>query len=135
MALLTWSSKYSVGVQAMDKQHTVLFDMVNELHGAMMQGKAQNVTGPLLHKLADYTHKHFAEEEAVMASKKYPELTQHIALHRELTKKVEEFITRFERGENTLSLHLLNFLRDWLTNHIQKVDHNYGPYLNEQGVR
>jgi len=25
-------------------------------------------------------------------------------------------------------------LRNWLTNHIQKVDHEYGPWLNEHGV-
>jgi len=135
MALLTWSSKYSVGVQAMDTQHTQLFDMVNDLHAAMMQGKAQTVTGPLLRKLADYTQRHFSAEETLMASKKYPDLAKHRALHVALIEQVSEFAARFEKGENTLSLHLMNFLRDWLTTHIQKEDQKYGTYLNQQGVK
>jgi hemerythrin len=33
-----------------------------------------------------------------------------------------------------MNIELLNFLRDWLTTHILKVDHEYGPWLNEHGV-
>lgn len=64
MALLTWSSKYSVGVTAMDNQHTVLFGILNDLHSAMMNGQAQKLTGELLRKLVSYTREHFAAEEA-----------------------------------------------------------------------
>jgi hemerythrin len=135
MALMTFGQNYSVGVQAIDGQHKVLFDIINELHAAMMKGQAQNLTGPLLKKLADYTRNHFAAEEAAMASVKYPGLEVHKTKHRELVKQVEDYITRFEKGEITLNLHLLNFLRDWLTNHIQKVDKEYGPWLNEHGIK
>ena len=34
-----------------------------------------------------------------------------------------------------MNLDLMNFLRNWLVNHIQKVDREYGPWLNEHGVR
>jgi hemerythrin len=30
---------------------------------------------------------------------------------------------------------LLNFLRDWLTNHIQKEDRQYSSWLNQRGIR
>ena len=135
MALLTWSGKYSVGVQSMDSQHTVLFGILNDLHAAMMNGHAQSASGALLRKLASYTHDHFTAEEAMMASTRYPDLPQHLVLHRDLIKKVDEFQVRFERAESMLNLQLLNFLRDWLTNHIQSTDHEYGPWLNERGVR
>jgi len=134
MALLTWSSKYSVGVQSMDGQHTVLFGLLNDLHSAMMKGQAQSMTAVLLRKLANYTHDHFTAEEAVMSAARYPDLAKHRIMHRELSKQVEEFAARFERGESTLNLHLLNFLRDWLTNHIQNVDHGYGAWMNDHGV-
>ena len=134
MALLAWSSKYSVGVQSMDSQHTVLFGLLNDLHAAMMKGQAQSITGALLRKLANYTHDHFTAEEAMMASARYPELAKHRMEHRDLSKRVEEFAARYERGECTLNLDLLNFLRDWLTNHIEKVDHGYCSWMNEHGV-
>jgi hemerythrin len=29
----------------------------------------------------------------------------------------------------------MNFLRDWLTTHIMEVDHEYGPFLNDHGIK
>jgi len=135
MALLTWNSKYSVGVKALDTQHTVLFDILNDLHGAMMKGQGQSLTGPLLRKLVNYTRDHFSAEEAMMAAANYPGLAGHRTKHRDLTKQVEEYAARYDQGEITLSLPLLNFLRDWLTNHILQVDREYGPCLNQHGMQ
>ncbi|MGA2047719.1 MAG: bacteriohemerythrin [Terracidiphilus sp.] len=135
MALLNWNSSYSVGVKTLDSQHTTLFAILNDLHSAMMKGEAHTMTGPLLRKLVEYTRTHFSAEEKMLADSQYPGLANHRLLHRNLMKQVEDYSTRFERGEITLNLHLLNFLRDWLTNHIQKVDHEYGPWLNEHGMR
>ena len=135
MALLTWSSGYSVGVTALDSQHTVLFDTLNDLHAAMIVGQAQTMTGPLLRRLAVYTREHFASEEAILAAAKYLQLAEHRVLHRNLASKLDNYATQHERGQAGLNVHLLNFLRDWLVNHIQKVDREYGPWLNEHGVR
>jgi hemerythrin-like metal-binding protein len=135
MALLNWTSKYSVGVDAMDKQHIVLFNMINDLHAAMTRGQAQTLTAPLLKKLAAYVHEHFSAEEAMMTSTRYPDLANHIKLHRALTGKVDEFAARFDRGEGAINVQLLNFLRDWLTSHIQTVDHGYTSWVNEHGVK
>jgi hemerythrin len=119
----------------MDDQHTVLFDTLNDLHNAMMKGDGQKQTGPLLRSLIKYTHDHFSAEEAMMEAAHYPELSAHRAKHRDLTRQVEQYVARYERGEVTLNIHLLNFLRDWLTNHIQGADHQYGPWLNSHGVK
>jgi hemerythrin-like metal-binding protein len=134
MALLAWNERYSVGVKTLDDQHNVLFGILNDLYDAMKKGQAQTVTGPLLHKLADYTGRHFASEEAMMASARFAGLTEHCAKHRELIKQVEAYIARFERGDVMLSIDLFNFLRDWLTTHISKEDKNYGPCLVAHGA-
>jgi hemerythrin len=133
MALMTWSNSYSVGVQAIDSQHHVLFDIINELHAAMMKGQAQSLTGPLLKKLLEYTRTHFTAEEAMLTAAKYPGLPEHKIKHRDLIKQVEEYVVRHEKGEVSVNIQLLNFVRDWLTSHIQKVDKEYGPWLNEHG--
>jgi hemerythrin len=135
MALVIWTDKLSVGVKPLDDQHTVLFETLNDLHAAMMKGQARAVAGTLLHTLVAYTRDHFAAEEAMLEATKYPALPTHRLKHRELTKQVEGYIVRYERGDITLSHHLLNFLSDWLTNHIQGEDQKYGPWLNEHGVR
>lgn len=135
MALLKWSSKYSVGVETMDNQHTTLFAILNDLHSSMMSGEAQSVTGDLLRKLAKYTRDHFTAEEALMAAAGYAGTAQHRLKHRELMKQVDEFSARFHAGESNLSLPLLNFLRDWLTNHIQQEDKLYGPSMIQHKAR
>lgn len=136
MALLAWdSNRYSVGVKSIDGQHSVLFGLINDLHEAMLKGHAQRLTGALLKKLVDYTQTHFTSEEKMLAAQKYPGLAGHQAKHRDLIKQVNDFMSRFERGEIGLNLDLMNFLSNWLTNHIQKVDREYGPWLNEHGVQ
>lgn len=134
MALLQWSSKYSVGVDSMDRQHTKLFEILNELHTAMLKGQAQKITGDLLSKLVSYTREHFAAEEALMAAARYSALEQHRVKHRALLKQVDDLSERYKRGENNLNLHLLNFLRDWLTNHIQQEDKQYEPALSRRAA-
>lgn len=134
MAFVTWSDKLSVGVKSIDDQHTVLFETLNELHAAMMKGQARTITGPLLRKLVGYTRDHFASEEEAMARTSYPDLVEHRTKHRDLTKEVEEYVTRFDKGDITLSVDLLNFLSDWLSVHIKVEDHKYGPWLREHGV-
>ena len=131
MALLTWSSKYSVGVQSLDAQHTTLFNILNELHDAMMKGQTQSVVGNLLSKLVSYTRSHFVAEEALMAAAKYPGLAMHRIKHHDLTKQVEDFAEKYKKGESTVNIQLMNFLRDWLTTHIEKEDKEYGPWLNK----
>ena len=85
MALLAWDNKYSVGVQALDSQHKVLFDILNELHAAMISGQARQVTGPLLHKLLEYTDKHFTAEENMLSASGYPALSTAIRKRINLT--------------------------------------------------
>lgn len=135
MALMTWSDNLSTGVRAMDEQHKGLVNTLNELHEAMLSGKDKAAAGPLLNRLVRYTHDHFAAEEALMTRTKYPRFPAHLSKHKDLTAQVEAFVGRYQRGELSLNVDLLMFLRDWLTTHIQKEDREYGPWLNQNGVR
>jgi hemerythrin-like metal-binding protein len=135
MPLVVWSDKLSVGVKAIDEQHTVLFDTINDLHAAMMKGQAKAIVGELLAKLLTYTRNHFSDEERMMELAKYPDLAQHQLLHRNLTKQVEEYIARYQKGDLALSLDLSGFLSEWLKTHIQSVDQSYGPCMNQHGIR
>jgi hemerythrin-like metal-binding protein len=135
MALLTWDNKLSVGIQSIDDQHMILFESLNDLHAAMMKGNARAVTKTLLKNLVAYTHDHFKSEEAMMSAAHYPAFAAHRSKHVALTQQVEEYVARYERGEVALNVQLLNFLRDWLTTHIQVEDHAYGPWMREHGGR
>ena len=134
MALLNWSDQYSVGVKALDDQHKVLVNTLNDLHAAIMKGQASNITGSLLTQLVKYTRDHFAAEEAIMTRTKFAGFAAHRAKHLDLTRQVEDYVASYQRGEITLNLNLLNFLRDWLMTHILKEDMEYRGWFNANGV-
>ena len=135
MPLMTWSSKFSVGVIALDSQHTLLFGILNELHDAMMKGQAQSVASPLLTNLLSGASNHFSTEERLMESTKYPGLAEQRAEHQKLISSVEDYIARFKEGDNTMYRGLLFFMRDWLIDHMVHIDQKYTVWMHEHGVR
>jgi len=129
-----WKDSYSVKVMALDTQHKKLFDLINELHGAMSQGHGKDVAGDVLRRLIDYTVSHFSAEEKLMEKHNFPGLVAHRAEHKALTDKVLAFKKEFDAGQTNVTPQLMMFLQQWLKNHIQSVDQQYGDFMNAHGV-
>lgn len=134
MALLVWTNEISVQVKSMDDQHRTLVDLVNQLSDAMRVGKGNDLLVPILASLIKYTKVHFAAEERLMQMHKFPQFAPHKAAHEALTKQVLELQQKVEAGKAMLSVSLLNFLKDWLINHIKGMDQEYGRFIAGKGV-
>jgi methyl-accepting chemotaxis protein/hemerythrin len=132
---LEWDASFATGVAKYDEQHKVLFNMVNDLADAMQQKKSKEAVGRVLNGLAEYTINHFAGEERDFAQTHYPEETQHKALHKKLLEQVTALIGKFNAGEPLIAQDVINFLQDWLINHIKGADKRYGPHLNKSGIK
>jgi hemerythrin len=50
--------------------------------------------------------------------------------HRRFETKVTEFQKRYAGGDRSVILETMNVVRDWLVNHIQKMDKKYGPHAH-----
>ena len=136
MPLMSWNDKMSVGVAVIDADHKKLVSMVNELYDAIQAGKGKEKVGPVLDGLIDYTKMHFAREEKFFAQTAYADAPAHKKEHEELTKQVASVQTKYKAGAtSTLSLEVMNFLKNWLISHIQGSDKKYGPHLNAKGVK
>jgi hemerythrin len=135
MALLDWKNEYSVDIQSIDKQHKKLFDMINQLHDAMKSGVGAKFVPVILNSLVSYTRDHFADEEKLMRQAAYPAYTTHKAEHDKLTSEVVKLVQDMEAGRCTMSMQLLEFLRDWLQKHILSTDKQYSSQLQAAGVR
>jgi len=77
---------------------------------------------------------HFSDEERIMLENHYPGFFEHKRSHDQLVARVRDFQREVEAGTATVSLSLMNFLKEWLMQHIQGVDRKYGPYLNGKGI-
>lgn len=115
----------SVNVLAMDNEHIELIRKMNKLHAAFAENATADKIEPLLTDFANYTIKHFSDEEAYLESIKYAGLDTHKLIHKQLLDQVTNYINDFKKtGKLTDSL--FKFLTVWLTSHIRGIDMKYG---------
>jgi len=133
VSLLTWNHACTVGVRAMDDQHGILMDAMNELRLAVMRGGSREEVAELLDRLIEFTRMHFASEERLMAESGFAKLAEHRAQHQCILAQTLEAAHRLQYGEGVELHSLLCFMRDWFTEHIAEYDQQYGPWLNEHG--
>ena len=135
MPLLTWNDKLSVGVASLDEDHKKLVTMLNELFDAINSGRGKDALGKILDNLIGYAKTHFGHEETFFAQTNYPQTAEHKQEHDKFTQQVLDVQQKYKSGATgTMSLELMNFLKNWLVGHIQGKDQKYGPYLNAKGI-
>jgi hemerythrin len=135
MALMEWSDKLSVGVAQFDAEHRRLVGMVNDLFDAVQAGKGKEALGGILEELIAYTETHFANEEEIMREHGYDEVDGHKSEHELLTRQVHEIRRKYMAGASaTLSMEVMNFLKNWLIKHIQGTDRKYSRFMNQHGM-
>lgn len=135
MALIQWDKSLSVGISEIDEQHVKLIAIINSLHDAMKAGKTKEILGDLLQSLIDYTKMHFAYEEKYFDLYRYENSAKHKAEHKKLTEQVLDFQKKFNSGAIALSVELMNFLSDWLKNHIKGTDQQYTKCFQDHGLK
>lgn len=135
MAFIDWKYSFSVNVEKIDQQHKMLIEMINNLHEAMKQGKGKVILGDIINGLICYTDTHFKTEEVYFEQYLYPQATIHKAEHDEFVKAVSSFKSDFDKGKVILSNDILQFLKNWLQNHIIGSDKHYTKFLNDKGIR
>jgi hemerythrin len=135
MSAFAWDESYSVRVSKFDRQHQKLFEIINSLADAMRMGKGQDVIRPVVEQLAIYTRTHFLQEEMTMKETGYPGFAAHKEQHAKLMAEVEKYKRDLDTGREPNSVGVLNFLRNWLTDHIRRCDKAYSDHLNARGIR
>ncbi len=134
MTLLTLSHASTVGVRAMDDQHGILMDALNELRLAVVRGSGQERVSELLDRLIEFTRMHFWNEEQLMEKYGFPGLDEHRAEHQRILAQILQSAHRVQQSEEMRMRPLLCFLRESYAGHIEGMDQEYGPWLNERGV-
>jgi hemerythrin len=131
---VTWTDALSVGIDAIDAQHRVLVDLVNEMHDAMVRNYGNQVVDDILTRLAEYARIHFALEEGLMRMQGYPRLEEHKQEHLDLISRLNDLRARFDSGNTKLSMELMDLLKFWLTTHIMESDQHYARFFVESGA-
>lgn len=135
MALIEWNDNLSLGLELIDSQHKVLIKIINDLNEAMKQGKGSEIMGTILREMLDYTVFHFGEEEKLFKKFGYAEEPAHVREHKAFISKIEEYKEGLAAKKLSLSITVMNFLKDWLKDHIMVKDPKYVPLFKANGIK
>ena len=123
MDFLAWNEKFSVSVDSIDDQHRKLFGITNRLNESVKTKTSKDAISVLISELEAYTRVHFSAEERIWKSYNYPELVSHKKMHKYFTDELANIKQSFSQDVFSSSPQsLLNFLRDWLIQHILGED-------------
>lgn len=131
MDLIYWRDSYNVGNQKVDEQHKYLVKLINDLFHALGAKDGDDKLKIIFIELVNYTINHFTGEESLMSAAKYPALFAHKNEHLYFINKIKELKGKFNQGDNKAKLETLNFLKDWLLNHISGTDKKAFDEINK----
>ena len=129
---LTWTPELSVGVDTFDMHHQKLFALISRLYSVMRAGSNKETLEKVFDELLDYTVYHFSAEEQAFDEFGYLDAAEHKQLHAELVQQATALRADLEAGKEMVAHEVMEFLRDWVTNHIMVVDRKYGPHLGDK---
>ncbi len=132
---IKWSTIYSVGVEKIDKQHKYLTEVINKLFNAFSEGKAETIIPEIITELSDYTHFHFKTEEEIFEQYQFPEKEAHILKHQEFIDNVGKWSEEIDQKKKDVHYDMMNYLKNWLLEHIQQDDKLYGKFLADNNIQ
>lgn len=118
--------EYKIGVELIDEQHKKLFELADKAYMLLKDDFSLDKYDKIVHiieELKEYTIFHFKSEEEYMQSINYKRLFSQKIEHAEFIKKIEAIdLRRIDENQDEGLVKILNFLNDWLTEHILKTD-------------
>lgn len=127
-----WHQEFSVGHALLDEQHKGFFSLCRKAEACQHDRTREGIERfhELLNELVNYANRHFAIEEKVLASCRYPNLEAHRLEHEIYREKLTDFVIRATFGELD-SDGLLGYIADWWQQHILQSDMKYRSYMLE----
>jgi hemerythrin len=128
---IAWSPALVTGIAAVDEQHQILVNMLNEANERLTASTGREVLLEIVRDLIAYALYHFDEEEELMLAKGYPAdmSARHTEEHRLFSEKVSSIQQELMQGKLIGRDDLLGYLNQWLVNHIMVTDQQLGHYI------
>jgi hemerythrin-like metal-binding protein len=130
MKFFTWKEQFKVQIPEMDQQHQRFFQLMNQIH--VYNNKQERDSGfldGLFQELVSYIHIHFDEEEKLLEMTGYEGLAHQKKQHQFFRDQIALFHKQHLENNAAVPQSTLNFMRDWILNHILETDQQYGKYL------
>jgi len=133
---IVWGENFATNIPSIDEQHKKFIEILNRLHDSCGVGSSQDAISALFTELKNYADIHFRYEEQLLEKHGYPSLKEQYEEHKKFNKELHKLQEKFLLGFGlTSNLDTSNFLGQWFSHHILKVDKKYTDFLREQGAK
>jgi hemerythrin len=133
--MVEWGDKFSVGISMIDEEHKKLIGILNKIIYAKEHDVNPEELKEVLREMTEYTVTHFTTEEAYMKAFNYPEYQDHAEEHRCFSSKITAYTYKVIKGDYQFANELIEYLKQWLINHIQVTDKKYIDCFKENGLK
>ena len=133
--MIEWDDKFSVGISRIDDEHKQFIDIVNMAIATKEHNDDPEELREVLHKITMYAITHFATEENYMIEFNYPEYQYHKEEHIDFSVKTQVYQSSIINDDYQTANEILEYLKQWLVNHIQKTDKKYTNCFNKNGLK
>lgn len=125
MLALSWGPRFETAITPIDSDHRKILGVFNDLVGAVQGGADGAAVETALARLVEHAKVHFRREETLLAAFGCPSgiLDEHRLEHRALLAEIEALAaTVVADRSHHVGADVLEFVRDWLSGHIQGMD-------------
>jgi hemerythrin len=129
MNVLEWNPEWETGIERIDTQHRELLAQIESLMQAIHDREAESRIPGLLVFLEGYVEGHFMDEESQMEASGYPGLNAHRSIHDGMRRRVAALLVEYQEDPACITDDILDFLSDWLINHITGEDRRMARHL------
>ena len=119
---LIWKSEYNIGNLKIDQEHQKLFAIARKTLSVIKLNNDEKEIGKikeLITELFTYVGTHFSNEQKYMKEVKYPELENHILLHKNLLDMLTNLISKLNSMNlKEIEQSLYSFIEEYFIRHI-----------------
>lgn len=135
MAII-WRKGMSVGNDIIDHDHHFMINFINTVELVLQNPEEREMLLEVFDQLHDYSINHFRREESIQRKIEYPQSLHHKNSHSVLLKELETLKKEIEATKTAEEISLrssdiVDFLRNWLINHVLKEDIKLRPFLEK----
>ena len=132
---IVWEDHFVVDGGIIDKDHMVLFDIINKFNANTPKYRHPREMVPVLNALIKYTQIHFAREEKLQRVSGYAFQDEHKQEHIDLIKKFSGLVQKAQKANrdnvSDVAVEIGQFLKDWLILHVVENDMTLKPYVEK----
>lgn len=128
------ATDFNRALREIDAQHKRLSRLVEELSDSAIKSSDGRPDLAKLREVIDYTERHFLFEESVMASGGYRAHERHAEAHAQLLADLARWRTTRQPSDATDLFRLVEWLWQWLLEHIDTEDSDLRDWLQYRAV-